>query len=268
MELKRSKSTREPISVTRSHCATGVGRVTKDVRALTSVGMLGVVCSLRGRAVRDCGREIGAMRQVGRAKRLAAASALLLVLGACSDGSDDPGNDPSAKPTTTSPTPTATETPPPSQSEVASQAAEAKVREYYEVRDQLRQTPSTPLRILGSVATSVELAAQERLFKKERRRGVVQKGGTRIAELQVQSVALDNSDPRAGRVPTVQVDVCYDVTDVDVVDQNGKSIVSPDRPDTGWIRYFVSNYKWATDPSGAWRVASSKSLQQTPCDAS
>lgn len=208
------------------------------------------------------------MRHVGRVKRLAAALALLLVLAACSDGSDDPGNDPSAKPTTTSPTPTATETPPPSQSEVASQAADAKVREYYEVRDQLGLDYSTPLRLLRKVATSIELTAQQRLFKKERSQGLVQTGQTRVAELQVQSVDLDNSNPKAGRVPTVQVDVCYDVSGVDVVDEDGKSIVSPDRPETGWIRYFVSNYEWANDPSGAWRVATSKSLERTPCDAS
>ena len=52
----------------------------------------------------------------------------------------------------------------------------------------------------------------------------------------MQSVNLDNSDPKAGKVPTVQIDVCYDVSDVDVLDANGKSVVSPDRPDTGWIR--------------------------------
>jgi hypothetical protein len=206
------------------------------------------------------------MRQVARAKRLAAASALLLVLGACSDGSGEPGNDPTATRTTTSPTSTVTETPP--ESEVASQAAEAKVREYYAVRDQLRTDPTAPLRVLRSVAISVELDAQQRLFRNERSRGLIQTGRTRIAELTVQSVDMDNSDPEAGRVPTVQVDVCYDVSDVDVVDEDGKSIVKRDRPETGWIRYFVSNYEWARDPNGAWRVASSKSLKQTPCDAS
>lgn len=207
------------------------------------------------------------MRHVGRAKRLAAASALLLVLAACSDGADDPGNDPPATSTTTSPTPTDTATPP-SQSEVASQAAKAKVREYYTVRDQLRRDPTAPLRLLRSVAISVEFDAQHRLFKNERRQGLIQTGQTRIAELVVQSVDLNNSDPKAGRVPTVQVDVCYDVSGVDVVDEDGKSIVNPDRPETGWIRYFVSNYEWASDPNGAWRVASSKSLGRTSCDAS
>ena len=164
MELKWSKSIREPISETLNHCATGVGRGTKDVLALMPTRMLGVVCGLLGHPARDGGQEIGVMRQVGRAKRLAAASSMLLVLGACSDGSDEPGNEPTATSTTTSPTPTDTETSPPSAVEVASQAAEAKVREYYDVRDQLRQDPSAPLSRLRTVAISIELAAQQRLL--------------------------------------------------------------------------------------------------------
>jgi hypothetical protein len=209
------------------------------------------------------------MRHVGRATRLAAAATLLLGLCACSGGSADPDESPTVITSTTStaPTPTATE-PPPTDSEIASQAAEAKVREYYAVRDRLGQNPTTPLGLLRSVAIGIELDAQRRLFKNERRQELVQTGDTRVAELVVQSVDLDNSDPVAGRVPTVQVDVCYDVTDVDVVDENGTSIVSPDRPERGWIRYFVANYKWVSDPSAAWRVANSKSLEQAPCDAS
>jgi hypothetical protein len=207
------------------------------------------------------------MRSVGRAKRLAAASTLLLVVGACSDGSDEAGLDPTATPNTSSATPTVTETPP-SDEEVASQAAEAKVREYYDVRDQLRTDPAVPLRLLRSVAISVELDAQQRLLKRERSQGLVQTGQTRIAELLVQSVDLDNSDPRAGRVPTVQVDVCYDVSDVDLANADGRSVVPTDRPDRGWVRHFVSNYQWDTDRAGSWRVASSETLEQPPCDAS
>ena len=171
MELRWSKSVREPISDSLNHCATGVGRGTKDVLALMPTRMLGVVCGLLGHPARDGGQEIGVMRQVGRAKQLAAASSMLLVLGACSDGSAEPGNEPTATSTTTSPTPADTETSPPSQSEVASQAAEAKVQEYYEVRDQLGLDPSAPLRLLRKVATSIELTAQQRLFKKERSQG-------------------------------------------------------------------------------------------------
>ena len=268
MELRWSKSVREPISDSLNHCATGVGRGTKDVLALMPTRMLGVVCGLLGHPARDGGQEIGVMRQVGRAKQLAAASSMLLVLGACSDGSAEPGNEPTATSTTTSPTPADTETSPPSQSEVASQAAEAKVREYYDVRDQFRLDPTARLSRLRMVATSVELDAQQRLFKRERSQGVVQTGHTRIAELVVQSVNLDNSDPRAGRVPTVQVDVCYDVSGVDMVDADGNSIVSADRPDRGWVRHSVSNYEWDTDRAGSWRVASSETLEQSPCAAS
>ena len=206
------------------------------------------------------------MRHVGRAKRLAAASALLLVLGACSDGSDDPGNDPSATSTTTSPTPTDTATPP-SESELASQAATELLQKYYVIRNELRQDPATPLRRLRSVSISTDLAAQENFLRTQRKDGLRQVGDTRIADLKVESVTLDNSDPKAGLVPTVVVDVCYDVSDVDIVDADGKSVVPDDRPDRGWVRHSVSNYQWETDRSGAWRVATSENLEQPPCDA-
>ena len=121
--------------------------------------------------------------------------------------------------------------------------------------------------MLKTVAISTELTAQQTLFKRERDQGLRQTGETKVVELHVEAVNLDNSDPRAGKVPTVQIDVCFDVSDVDVLDADGKSVVSPDRPDTGWIRYSVANYQWDTDPDGAWRVASSQDLERTPCDA-
>ena len=89
-----------------------------------------------------------------------------------------------------------------------------------------------------------------------------------INELKVQSVNLDNSDPDAGKVPTVVIDVCWDVSKVDVLDKSGKSIVSPNRPDTGWTRYTVANYDYAADPTGGWRVATGQDLKKTPCAAS
>ena len=146
MELRWSKSVREPISDSLNHCATGVGRGTKDVLALMPTRMLGVVCGLLGHPARDGGQEIGVMRQVGRAKQLAAASSMLLVLGACSDGSAETGNEPTATSTTTSPTPADTETSPPSQVEVASQAAEAEGPEVLRQSvSQLRQDHRAPL---------------------------------------------------------------------------------------------------------------------------
>ena len=197
------------------------------------------------------------------ASALATAALLLAAVTACADDGQDPSSNP--PPTSTSPTPSAST--PPSDAEVASEAASELVRRYYVVRDELRQDPGLPLSRLRTVAISTELAAQENLFKRERRQGWHQTGTTRIANLTVQAVALDNSDPGAGRVPTVQIDVCYDVSDVDILDRNGQSVVAENRPDTGWIRYSVSNYEWAKDPTGAWRIASSQDLERTQCAA-
>lgn len=196
-------------------------------------------------------------------RTLATAALLLVALSACSD------DNPDATSTTSTSTPTATTSPTPlTESQIASNAAEEKVREYYAVRNRLRQDPSQPLSSLKSVAISTELTAQQRVFQNARRDGIHQTGDTAVAELKVQSVNLDNADPKAGKVPVVQVDVCYDVSDVDLVDKDGKSVVSADRPDRGWIRHTVANYEWDSDPDGAWRVGTSQDLEQTPCAAS
>lgn len=199
------------------------------------------------------------------AKVTVAAALLLVVTSGCSDSPDKV--EPGPAPTTTAPSSSIT-TSPPSDSEVASEAASETVRAYYAVRDELRQDADASLGKLETVAISTELSAQQNLFRRERKEGLHQVGTTTIAELTVQAVSLDNSDPKVGKVPTVQVDVCYDVSDVDVLDDSGKSVVSPDRADTGWIRYTVANYEWDSDPTDAWRVATSENIERTPCDAS
>lgn len=205
------------------------------------------------------------MTRVRGAIAVATAVLLLVAVTSCANDSTDPV--PSGTPTSSSPAATAATTPP-SETEVASAAASATLRQYYNVRNQLRQDPSQPLTLLKSVAISTELSAQQNLFKKERKQGLHQVGQTAIAQLEVRSVNLDNSDPKAGKIPTVQIELCFDVGDVDVVDKNGKSVISPDRPDTGWIQFVVANYEWDSNPAGAWRVASSKDIERTPCEAS
>jgi hypothetical protein len=195
-----------------------------------------------------------------------ATAVLLLVAGtSCADDDGDPtdprSNPPASSPSSSSPTPT-------SPSESATAAATATVNDYYAIRNQLRRDPTQPLSKLKSVAISTELTTQQTLFKREREQGLHQIGETKVVELEVQSVNLDNSDPQAGKVPTVTIDVCYDVKGVDIVDKDGKSIVKPGRPNTGWIEYLVSNYQWAKDPEGGWRVASSQDIERTPCAAS
>ena len=110
-----------------------------------------------------------------------------------------------------------TTTAPPSETKVASEAASQLVRTYYAVRDELRQQPKASLDKLTTVAISTELSAQQNLFKRERKDGLHQVGTTKIAKMTVQTVNLDNSNPKVGKVPTVQVDVCYDVSGADLV---------------------------------------------------
>ena len=217
-------------------------------------------------AGRSARRRPFTMTRTRGAIGVATAVLLLVATGSCSDNGSEPPTTRSTQPTTSStPTPGTT---PASDTQAASVAATTLLRNFYTVRNALRQDPTASLDLLKTVATSTELAAQKNLFKNERKQGLHQTGETKVAELEVQSVNLDNSDPKGGKVPTVQIDVCFDVSAVDVLDESGKSVVSEDRPDTGWIRYSVANYDWASNPADAWRVASSQDLEQAPCDAS
>ena len=202
-----------------------------------------------------------------RSLTISATAALLLVaVGGCADDGNDPGATESPSPTSSTTSPTSTT--PQTDSEMASEAASDVARKYFGEVDALRQHPRRSLQSLNSVATSVELSAQQRLLQSQRRRGLRQVGDTNLVEVTVQSVNLDNSDPQVGKVPTVQVDVCWDVNKVDVVDRSGESVVSASRPDTGWIRLAVANYHWSSDPNGGWRIASSQDLEQAPCATS
>ncbi len=197
---------------------------------------------------------------------VATAALMLAAMTACADNRKDP--EPSGSPTASSTVPSTAPSTPPSDQAIASEAASELLRKFYDVRNQLRQNPERALGPLDTVAISTELAAQQNLFKKEREEGLHQTGETEIAELTVQAVNLDNSDPRSGKVPTVQIDVCFDVSGVDLIGPDGKSVVSPDRPDTGWIRYSVANYGWDSNPESGWRVASSQDIERAPCAAS
>ena len=200
-----------------------------------------------------------------------ATGALMLVaVSACGNNEADSPPPPSETSSSSSPT---TSTPmtgasPTSSSDAAATQASSVLHQYFAMLDRVRQDPSVRLSDLASVATSTQLSAEKLLVSAERSRRLHQTGVTSIRKLTVQSVNLDNSAPAAGRVPTVTIDVCWDVSHADLVDKNGKSAVKPTRADRGWTRYTVANYHWNANPSGGWRIASSQDLKQTPCAAS
>lgn len=195
----------------------------------------------------------------------ATGAVVLAAVAACGGG--NPQADP-PKPSTPRSTSTATpsSTPSPtSPSNAAAAQAKALVRHYFAVLDELGQNPARNLKGLASVATATELAAEKSFFRDQHRRGERQAGDTHLAVVKVQSVNLDKPDPATDTVPTVVVDVCWDVSKVDVLDSDGNSVVGSNRPDTGWTRYTVTNDHFVADPTGGWRVASGQDLKQAPC---
>jgi hypothetical protein len=197
---------------------------------------------------------------------LATGTLLLAAVSGCGSSDHDPPS--TTHSSLSTPSDTTTSASPKSPSNKATADATEAMRNYYRLLDEVRSRSGNDLQQLQSVATGTQLQAMRTLIRRQQHDGQRQTGSTAISDLKVQSVNLDNSDPSAGKVPTVVIDVCWDVSKVDFLDKDGKSIVSPNRPDTGWTRYTVANYKYAADPSGGWRVATGQDLKQTPCAAS
>lgn len=189
----------------------------------------------------------------------------LAAVSAC--GGNEPQADPPNPSTPARSTSTATpsRTSPTSASDAAAAHASGLVRRYFAVLDELGQNRASNLKALASVATGSELGAEQSFFRNLHRRGERQSGDTLIAVVKVWSVHLEKPDSATNTVPTVVVDVCWDVSEVDVFGRNGKTIVGPNRADTGWTRYTVTNVRFAADPSGGWRVASGQDLKKAPC---
>lgn len=165
-------------------------------------------------------------------------------------------------PTTESPSPT-----PASDSEAAAANAESVVRDYYAVVDDLRSDASASLTDLDAVSVSIATASSRRLIEKERSGGWHQTGRTSLVLVDLKGVDLANTDADGEPAPLVQLDVCIDVADVDLLDATGASVTAPGRPTRGWERHTVINHDWSTDPSGGWRVSTIETLDQPPCDA-
>lgn len=204
---------------------------------------------------------------MSKSRRISAVTVVSLVVCALAGCSEDPASTttPTESPSSSSPSPSTPTSDPPSDAEVAEQAASQVVRDYYATVDRLRQDATQPLSQLKAVANGGQLAAQTIFTRNQREEGNRQTGSAQVIELVVQSVNLDSSGK--GQAPTVQVDVCWDVSAVDVLDRDGQSIVTPARPERGWTRYTLANHEWKTTPQNAWRVVSGSDLEKAPCSA-
>ncbi|MGF0118780.1 hypothetical protein ACQFYA_21005 [Promicromonospora sp. Marseille-Q5078] len=186
-----------------------------------------------------------------------------VVLGACQQGT--PGGEPTPTESatiTTSPSPS----PSPSESktpeEEATELGEQAVRDYYDVEAAAMQDPEDfKQEELKSVAIGSALNDLQNQLSAAR--GLKQHaiGATKIVDIKEPKTDLK---PKGDDVPTVEFLVCYDVSDLNIVDEDGKSVVSPDRKDTGVKRVGVANYDYPD--ADQWRVAFTEYKEDLQCD--
>ena len=126
-----------------------------------------------------------------------------------------------------SPTPEPSTTPVFASEEEALAAAEEAYAVYVALADQIFKEGGADPERLSEVATGTFLEATVEGFRQSQIEGLQSTGGTvfRNATLQMYS-------PESAPLEVVSIYVCEDISAVDVVDASGRSVVSPDRPDT------------------------------------
>ena len=134
---------------------------------------------------------------------------------------------PSAGTTATSATPTPTKTLSPEQQDLRS--AEEAITQYWRVIDEAASDPTQSLNVLATVARSQALAQWQTTLTADRGKGLTQNGLSVVRDAEAAT--------KDGKTYTVIA--CLDVSAVDVVDADGKSVVRPDRPATQRYTYTV-----------------------------
>jgi hypothetical protein len=196
---------------------------------------------------------------------VAAIAVAALALSACNSTGDPGSNTTSdaatttmsapattdASPTTTTPTATPTKSP----EDKAIEAAEEIIPLYFEVGDRSIQDPNKFDREeLKKVAISSAVDDMQNRVSAFQRQELKASGKTEVESMTNPRVDLKldlkKSPPD---VPSVQLDVCIDVSKLNVVDKDGKSMIPADRKPRQLWRVGVANYEYPK--ADAWRVA-------------
>lgn len=191
---------------------------------------------------------------------IAAIAVAALALSAC-NSTGDPGSNTATPATTSAPattdvSPTAsTPTPTKSPEDEAIAAAEKMIPLYFQVGDSSIAAPDKFDREeLKKVAISTALDDMQNLMSAFQNQQFKASGSTEVESITNPRVDLKldlkKSPPD---VPTVQLDVCIDVSKLNVVDKDGKSAIPADRKPRQLWRVGVSNYEYPK--ADAWRVA-------------
>lgn len=129
--------------------------------------------------------------------------------------------------TATGPTPTPTKALTPEEQDLRS--AEEAITEYWRVLDEAASSPTQSLNVLATVARSQALAQWQTTLTADRGKGLTQEGLSVVRDAEAAT--------KDGKTYTVIA--CLDVSAVDVVDADGKSVVRSDRPAMQRYTYTV-----------------------------
>jgi hypothetical protein len=181
---------------------------------------------------------------------LAAIGVVFLVTG---DSDQQPAPAPPAPAARTSTQPSS-DAAPQTPADIAAAEAQQRYREFVRVQDLVAQGGFANPELYETVAIDPErtqLILEARQFA-----GARVTGDTQVASLTVESVQLP-SEP--AEHPSVRLVACLDVTQVQAVDANDTSLVSPDRPDRIASRVLLQQFEpgdFAEDPErSGWYVA-------------
>ena len=169
-----------------------------------------------------------------------------------------PPSTPTAAASPVVPSSTASSTqPPPSPESKARRDVIALVREYYSTEEAVATNRRVPLKRYYDVAAGdyVQILlqnAQARRAKDQRVTGRVKLSQSKIEKLDI--------SPRNGRVPTGTVRTCIDVSAVDVVDKQGKSVVGSGRANAYTELLTVKKLTYG------WRVVDGENAETARCD--
>ena len=133
-------------------------------------------------------------------------------------------------------------------------AAEATARygEFIQVQDLVSQSGYDNLDAYATVAVAPEYT--QLILEARRFADLRSTGETQIVSVAVGSVVLpDAPDVR----PKVTLRACLDVSQVDVLDSSGTSVVAPDRPDRAAQTVLLEKFEPGTEgaEAGGWFVA-------------
>jgi hypothetical protein len=132
----------------------------------------------------------------------------------------------------------------------------ALVEHYYLVENALAADPKAPLKRYYEVAAGDYLDVLLRNAQARRAKDYRVVGAPHLRQNRVESLQLNGQE---GKVPSSIVRTCLDVSDVDVVDSSGKSVVERERADAYRERLTLEKKKYG------WRVVDAENSGASTC---